>query len=140
MTKDTKYIVLILLIIKCGFVSAQLPQEEKKLVRIAKEVWVGATLHSNGIGFNFNQSKFKTYKTKSLLNVELLTMKHGKEYKIFGYPDENAKKYVFGKLNSLFIVRAGLGRRKIIKEKLRERGLQFSINWSTGPCLGFVKL
>ena len=66
-------------------------------------------------------------------------MKHDKEYKIFGYPDENAKKYVYGKLNSLYIARVGLGRRRVVIEKLREKGLQFAINWSTGLSLGFVK-
>ena len=61
------------------------------------------------------------------------------EYKIFGYPDENAKKYVYGKLNSLYVARVGFGRKKVIIEKLREKGLQFAINWSSGASLGFVK-
>ena len=137
--KDIRYFILFILLTRFSIVFAQIPQEEKKLVRIAKEVWVGATLHSNGFGFNFNQSKFRTYKIKSLLNVELLSMKHDKEYKIFGYPDENAKKYVYGKLNSLYIARVGFGRKKVIIEKLREKGLQFAINWSSGASLGFVK-
>tara|TARA_B100000963_G_scaffold320794_1_gene303596 strand:+ start:135 stop:887 length:753 start_codon:yes stop_codon:yes gene_type:complete len=136
---DTKYFILFILLIRSSFIFAQVPQEEKKLVRIAKEVWVGATLHSNGFGFSFNKSKFKTHKIKSLLNVELLSMKHDKEYKIYGKPDENAKKYVYGKLNSLYIARLGFGRRKILIEKLREKGLQFAINWSSGASFGFVK-
>mgnify|MGYP004232874119 CR=1 FL=1 len=58
--KDFRYFILFVLLIRFSFVSAQVPQEEKKLVRIAKEVWVGATLHSNGFGFNFNRSKFRS--------------------------------------------------------------------------------
>lgn len=139
MLLDSKYYFLIPFVFLGIFCSAQIPQEEKNLIRISKEVWLGATLHSNGIGVNFDVAKFKTHKSKSLFNVELLTMRHDKEYKIFGAPDENAKKFVFGKLNSLFVGRLGTGRRKIIVEKLRENGLQFAINWNAGISIGFVK-
>jgi hypothetical protein len=118
---------------------SQTPQQEEKLVRIAKEVWVGATLHSSGFGVNFNVAKFKTYKYKSLINIELLNYRHNKEYKIYGAPDENAKKYAFGKLNSLYLLRFGIGRRKVVIEKLREKGIQLAINWSTGLSLGLAK-
>ena len=139
MFRGPKYSILTISIFLSSFLLAQIPQEEKNLVRISKEVWLGATLHSSGIGLNFNVAKFKTYKSKSLVNVELLTMRHDKEYKIFGAPDENAKKFVFGKLNSLYIGRIGIGRRKIFIEKLRENGVQFAINWTSGISIGFVK-
>jgi len=118
---------------------AQLPQEEEMMVRISKEIWVGATIHTNGFGLNYNVAKFKTYKKKSLINFEVLGVKHEKEYKIFGSFDENAKKYVFGKLNSLHIIRFGMGRRKVIFEKIRENGIQICFNWTLGPSLGCVK-
>ena len=130
--------LLIIFITKINFFS-QLPQSEEKLVRITKEVWVGVTAHTGGIGLNFNVAKFKTYKIKTLLNVELLNIKDNKEYKIYGAPDENAKKYVYGKLNSLYVFRSGIGRRKVVLEKLREKGLQLAVNWSSGFTLGLVK-
>ncbi len=124
----------------CSFnLFSQIPQEEEKLVRISKEVWVGVTAHTDGLGFNFNVAKFKTYKFKTLLNIEYFSIKDNKEYKIYGAPDENAKKYVYGKLNSFGILRAGIGRRKVLLEKLRERGIQLALNWSLGTSTGFVK-
>lgn len=133
-----KYICL-LVITYSNFLMAQLPQEEKMMVRISKEVWIGGMLHTNGLGLSYNSAKFKTYKKKQLFNLELLNLKHEKEYKIFGSFDENAKKYVYGKLNSLYALRMGMGRRKILFEKLRENGLQLALNWSTGPSIGLVK-
>lgn len=109
------------------------------MARIVKEVWVGGILHTNGLGLNYSAAKFKTYKKKALVNVDLVNVKHDKEYKIFGSFDENAKKFVYGKLNSLYSLRVGIGNRLVLIEKLRENGLQLSINYSCGPSIGLIK-
>ena len=116
-------------------VFSQVPVNEKLMVRISKEIWLGGTVHSSGFALNYGTSKFKTYKKKSLINVDQVSINHDKEYKIFGSFDENAKKFIFGKLNSLYTVRLGFGNRKILYEKLRENGLQITV----GPSLGLVK-
>ena len=118
---------------------SQVPVNEKLMVRITKEIWLGATVHSSGFALNYGMSKFKTFKKKSLINVDLVSIDHDKEYKIFGSFDENAKKFIFGKFNSLYNVRFGFGNRKILYEKLRENGLQISMNYTVGPSLGLVK-
>ena len=118
---------------------SQAPVNEKLMVRITKEIWLGATVHSSGFALNYGMSKFKTFKRKSLINVDLVSINHDKEYKIFGSFDENAKKFIFGKFNSLYTVRFGFGNRKILYEKLRENGLQISMNYTFGPSLGLVK-
>ena len=120
-------------------VFSQVPVNEKLMVRISKEIWLGGTVHSSGFALNYGTSKFKTYKKKSLINVDLVSINHDKEYKIFGSFDENAKKFIFGKLNSLYTVRLGFGNRKILYEKLRENGLQITMNYTVGPSLGLVK-
>ena len=118
---------------------SQVPVNEKLMARITKEIWLGATVHSSGFALNYGMSKFKTFKKKSLLNVDLVSINHDKEYKIFGSFGENAKKFIFGKFNSLYTVRFGFGNRKILYEKLRENGLQISMNYTVGPSLGLVK-
>ena len=120
-------------------VISQVPVSEKLMVRISKEIWLGATVHSRGFALNYGISKFKTFKKKSLINVDLVSINHDKEYKIFGSFDENAKKFIFGKFNSLYTVRFGFGNRKILYEKLRENGLQISMNYTVGPSVGLVK-
>lgn len=117
---------------------SQVPVNEKLMVRISKEIWLGATVHSSGFALNYGMSKFKTFKKKSLINVDLVSINHDKEYKIFGSFDENAKKFIFGKFNSLYTVRFGFGNRKILYEKLRENGLQISMNYTVGPSVGLA--
>ena len=98
---------------------SQIPHEDKMMARITKEIWVGGTIHTSGFALDYGKSKFMTFKKKSLFTVSLITNKHDKEYKIFGSFDENAKKFVFGKVNSLFALRLGFGRRKVLYNKLR---------------------
>ena len=117
----------------------QIPLEDKLLVRISKEAWLGGVLQTNGVGLNYTNSKFKTFKKKTLLNIDLINFNHDKEYKIFGSFDENAKKFVYGKLNSLYTLRLGTGSRKIIFEKLRQNGVQIAINYSYGTSIGLIK-
>ncbi len=118
---------------------SQVPVNEKLMARISKEIWLGGTVHSSGFALNYGMSKFKTFRIKSLVNVDLVSINHDKEYKIFGSFDENAKKFIFGKLNSLYSVRLGFGNRKILYEKLRENGLQITMNYTVGTSLGLVK-
>ena len=118
---------------------SQVPANEKLMVRISKEIWLGGTVHSSGFALNYGMSKFKTFKKKSLVNVDLVSINHDKQYKIFGSFDENAKKFIFGKLNSLYSLRLGFGNRKILYEKLRENGLQITMNYTVGTSLGLVK-
>ena len=120
-------------------VFSQVPVNEKLMVRISKEIWLGGTVHSSGFALNYGVSKFKTFKKKSLINVDLVTINHDKEYKIFGSFDENAKKFIFGKLNSFYSFRLGFGNRKILYEKLRENGLQITMNYTVGPSFGLIK-
>ena len=124
-------------IVVCSY--SQLPQEESLQVRVSKEVWLGAVVHSNGLGVNLDVAKFKTYNKKQLLHVELVNMKHPKEYKMLGFGDESAKKYVYGKTNYLNVIRFGTGRRKLLFEKHRNNGVQFAFNTSAGFSLACMR-
>ena len=131
------HILFNFLTVICSY--SQLPNEESLQVRVSKEVWLGAVVHSNGFGVNLDVAKFKTYKKKNLLHVELVNMKHPKEYKMLGFGDESAKKYVYGKLNYLNIIRFGTGRRKLLFEKFRSNGVQFALNTSAGFSLACLR-
>lgn len=138
---NIKYTFILLFFLQFFFLelSAQLPAEQINQARFTKEVWGGFIMHSQGFGLNFNYSKFKTFKKKKYFTIDLLTMNHEKEYKIFGSIDENAKRYVFGKLNAFMVLRPGIGGRKILVEKLRDNGLQITFNYSYGPSIGLTK-
>ena len=48
-------------------IHCQIPQEDEMLVRISKEAWLGGVIHTNGLGINYTNAKFKTYKKDSYL-------------------------------------------------------------------------
>ena len=66
-------------------------------------------------------------------------MKHEKEIKSFNPVYDNSKSYVYGKLNSFFVIRPGIGRKKILTDKLRQSGVQVGYTWGLGLSGGITK-
>jgi len=120
-------------------VAGQLPAEQVNKAGFRKAVYGGAILHTQGIGLSLYFSKFKTVDIKTLYSFDFVNMKHPKEVKTFGVIDENAKGYVYGKLNSLYVLRAGYGKKKILHEKLREQAVEIGYLWIVGPSIGLAK-
>ena len=58
----------------------------------------GIILHSNGWGINYNRGKHVTGYKKRMFEFDFVGMKHPKEVKTVH--NENAKSYVYGKLNT----------------------------------------
>ncbi len=85
-------------------VSAQLPAEHNNIAGFRKSAYGGLVIHTQGLGLNLYFSKFKTFDTKTLFSFDIVSMKHSKEVKSFGVIDDNAKRFVYGKLNSLYIL------------------------------------
>lgn len=134
-----RYIYGMLLLILVTTVSAQLPAEQNNKAGFRKSAYGGIIMHTQGLGLNLYFSKFKTADTKTLFSFDIVSMKHSKEVKSFGVIDENAKGFVYGKLNSLYIIRFGYGRKKILHEKLREQAVEISYVWMAGPSIGMAK-
>ena len=128
-----------LLLLLVTTVSAQLPAEQNNKAGFRKSAYGGIILHTQGLGLNLYFSKFKTVDKKTLFSFDIVSMKHSKEVKSIGLIDENAKRFVYGKLNSLYILRFGYGRKKILYEKLREQAVEISCVWMTGPSVGMAK-
>ena len=134
-----KYTLLLTFFILLKNHVAQMPATEELQARFTQELWGGVNVHSQGFGISLNYAKFITYKKKRFYTIDIVGMHHEKEYKIFGSIDENAKKFVYGKLNSFYTLRPGIGSRKMIFEKLRDKGLQIALNFSYGPAIGLTK-
>ncbi len=117
----------------------QLPAKQVNSVALKTEVYGGLVMHTSGWGVNLNYAKFITVKTKRMLTLDMVTMKHSKEIKIQGYVDQNSKDFGFGKLNRLFVTRIGYGKKYLSYEKQRDKGVNISWHWNVGPSFGFLK-
>jgi hypothetical protein len=133
-TKAIVFLSLFLMGIENLF--AQLPAKETNKIGYRQEFYGGLNIHTRGFGINFNYAKFATFKSCNLLVVEFVSLKHHKEVKSKGFLDENAKEYVFGKLYHFNALRLGYGKKITLASKLREKGVQVSLNFAVGPSIG----
>lgn len=120
-------------------VYAQKPADEGKFVNYRSDAVGGVILHGEGWGGYFRYGRQLTYNKRINFSLDLVSMHHPKEIKVFNPNFDDGKGYFYGKLNSLFILRPGIGFRKIYFEKLREKGVEISLNYSIGPSIGLLK-
>lgn len=123
-----------------GVFYSQMPAKPENKVGFKKSVVGGVILHTQGLGINFNYLKFKTFEKQRIYTVDFVSLKSLKENKIRSViAGKNSKMFVYGKMNSLFVLRAGIGERRMKYEKIRESGVEVSFNWSAGLSLGMAK-
>lgn len=99
----------------------------------------GLTLHTRGMGGILERGKYRGMGEVRTWSIELTTMKHAKEVRSFNPVYEQAKSYVFGKVNALYMVRLGWGKRTVATPKLRNGGVSIGWHYSFGPVLGLTK-
>ena len=125
------------------FQPKQLNYNDKGIV-YNKEFTVDFRLHTNGFALAANIGKIKTYYKTRYYHFEIGELRHYKEYRqSFDYPSfsggRTSRSFVFGKQNSLYVARVGLGTKRYFSEKARKKGLAVGMSYQFGPSLGIVK-
>lgn len=103
-----------------------------------RSIFGGPIIHTNGWGAFLAFGKSRTAFKYRIWQFEVVGMKHVKEIKSYNTL-EDSRSYIFGKLNSFFILRPSYGRRIISFEKIRKSGVSVGYSWRIGPSLGFTK-
>lgn len=96
-------------------------------------------LNSNGWGLNYRRGKRLDGFRKRLLDFDIDYIKHPKEIKTQNPYFENQKRFVFGKLNSLITLRAGIGIQKEIYSKFDKGGIAIKYFYEAGLTLALLK-
>jgi hypothetical protein len=123
----------------CSFSIAQ-PIPESEILLYNKMRQVGININTNGFGINTQFGRYRNATHLWIFGADLMFVKHEKETKTWNpVNDPNARPYYYGKLNNFYVLRANIGGKKILTEKLRHSGVQISYNWMVGPSLGFTK-
>ncbi len=112
--------------------------DEDAAILYRREACGGITVHSNGWGVTFKSGKHINGFLKRVLDFEVISMKHPKEYRITN-PIEGAKSFIYGKLNNVFLVRAGWGYQNILFSKGEKSGVEIRYNYYGGLDLGIAK-
>ena len=88
---------------------------------------MGMTLHTRGMGAHVELGTYRGVGKVSTWSLEVASMKHPKEVRSFNPVYEQAKSYVFGKVNAAYMARLGWGKRTIATPKLRNGAV--AIGW-----------
>ncbi len=94
--------------------------------------------NTRGWGILYRQGKHITAKTRSFFEIDLQTLKHPKEVKVSGSA-ENRKRFVYGKLNSCFLLRGNLGMQNVIFGKADNKAVEIRFAYSVGATFAFAK-
>ena len=131
-------IIAVLVLIGVSSVYAQGELDEQQKVFFRNERSFGISLNSDGIGFGYRGAKRADYRNKKLFEIEWGTLKDPKEYKISN-PYTTGGNFVFGKLNSAFYLRGGIGRQHELFKKADLGGIAIRYLYSAGVALALYK-
>jgi len=97
------------------------------------------SLNSNGMSLKYRYAFRKDAFRSTFYDIEIGNLKHPKEIKTSNPLYYNSGKYVYGKLNNLYVVRANYGFQKQIYEKRDIGGISIRRLYSIGATLGLLK-
>jgi hypothetical protein len=107
---------------------------------VYKKEWSGGfSLSNRGFGGITRYSIFPSNFIKTQFEAEVVKLRHPKEVKIVNPYYSNAKSYVYGKENSFFTLRTGLGSQFLIFDKAPKEGVEISLVTMGGISWGLLK-
>lgn len=119
--------------------SAQNTVFEEKRTIYKKEEAFGVLIHTRGWGLTYRYGQYTSGFSRKIYDAELVGMKHPKEIKSFSSSFDNSGGYVYGQLNSLLILRGGIGRQNTFVSKQSVRGISISSILSGGVSFAYAK-
>lgn len=136
-----KKIILLFLIsvTTLQFAKSQGEVDEQKKIFYRNERSLALLLNSNGIGLNGRYSKRIDAFRKTIYDIEIVTLKHPKEYRKFSRVNPSSRGYVLGKLNNVFVIRPGYGFQKEVFQKFDIGGIAIRRFYTIGPSLALLK-
>lgn len=101
---------------------------------------VGVYIHSaGGFGLSYRRGRHVNAKRKQMLEIEAQNFKHPKEIKTVNSYFENSKGFFYGKLNSFFIIRPGVGLQNQLFQKSDKKSVEIRFSYFLGLDLTFAK-
>ncbi len=133
-----RLITTVLLIYGSVSLYSQGELNEQQKVFFRNEMSFAVLLNSNGIGISYREAKRIDFLNKKFLEFEAGSLKNSKEYKVTN-PYTQTGSFVFGKLNSTFYLRGGMGRQHEIFKKADLGGVAIRYFYVIGPVISLYK-
>jgi hypothetical protein len=134
-----KVFLAILCLLFCSTAFSQGEFDEQSTIALRNEITGAFLLNSNGWGGSFRYAKRQDGYRKNLYTIELVNLKHPKEIKITNPVMANSNRFVYGKINFVMNLRAGIGKQKEIYYKRDKGSISIRYFYNYGPALAFIK-
>ena len=99
----------------------------------------GIFLHTNGIGGDLQYLMNRRVNRNLVFNLNITSLKHPKETRVINPIYDDAKTYIYGKINTVIPIRFGLGNQHIIADKEIYNGIRLSFSYVLGSSLILLK-
>lgn len=142
--RTISFLILVLLLLSTAATRAQLipeniPDTVSDNILFEKAISGGILLHTTGYGLQFRKWQNRSFFKQQMWELELLEIKSPKEKKTINPYFANAKRYVFGKLNNFYALRAGYGIQQLLNEKPYWGGVSVNYFYYGGISAGIIK-
>lgn len=114
-------------------------RDGKVNVPLTDEYQVGILFHTQGIGITARRGYYLNAFAVRNIGIDLAHFKHPKEIQTTNPIYENGRPYVYGKQNTLQILRLWYGRQSLHAEKLRRDAVRFGTFWKVGAAFAVLK-
>lgn len=130
------------------FMTAAIPaisQDEPEYDSIAdnvlfrREMSGSFLLHTNGWGLEYRIGKNRSVFNKLMFEANLLEYKHSKEIKSINPFYTNTRSYIYGKLNAVYMIRAGIGEQRQLNRKPYSGGVELRLHYFGGLSVAMTK-
>ena len=113
--------------------------DEQQKIFFRNEKTIALLLNTDGYALSYREGKRIDYLNKRLFEIDLGTFRHPKEIKLSNPYYQTPGTFVFGKLNSVIFIRAGIGHQHEIFKKADLGGIAIRYFYSGGPVLSMYK-
>jgi len=134
-----KLLIIAVIFTFCTFsLYAQGDLNEQQRVFFRNERSFGIVLSSDGYGGSFRRAKRVDFLNKKLIEIDGGVLKHPKEFRQQNIYNQGGS-FIFGKVNSTFYLRGGIGRQHELYKKADLGGIAIRYFYSAGPVLTIYK-
>ncbi|MBL6963384.1 MAG: hypothetical protein ISR55_06150 [Bacteroidetes bacterium] len=134
------FAIILLFVFVNPFAKAQNREiNEFTTLRYDNTISFGPLVHTRGLGLNFQYLKSIKVNSHLLFSLDIVNLKHAKETKVVNLIYDDAKRYVYGKINTAFPLKPGIGSQFIIADKENVSGIRLSGSFVIGSVITLLK-
>ena len=132
-------ITAVIIILGIDYACGQGDLNEQQKIFFRNERTIAILLNTDGWGLSYRMGKRMDYLNKKIIDFDFGTLRDSKEVKLSNPVYQTPGTFVFGKLNSVWYIRGGLGHQKEIYKKADLGGVAIRFFYSGGPVFAFYK-